>query len=72
MIPKPGEFYLHNKTQKRYKIIGIGKHSETLEDTVIYEPQYDSEVAFWLRPLRMFTEEVELNGTKMPRFSKTT
>jgi hypothetical protein len=47
------------------KVIGIAKHSETMEDMVIYE---HGEV--WVRPLSMFTEEViNPEGNKVPRFT---
>ncbi len=58
--------YRHFKG-KEYKVIGTGKHSETLEDMVIYRALYgDKEI--WVRPLRIFTEEVEVDGKKVPRF----
>lgn len=66
-----GEFYEHSKSGKKYKIIAVGKDSETLEDLVIYEAQYDNPTAkIWIRPLKMFIEEVEINGQKLPRFRK--
>lgn len=66
-----GQLYKHYKTQKLYKVIGVAKHSETLEDLVIYEAQYDNPTSkLWARPLKMFTEEVEKDGKKMPRFQK--
>jgi hypothetical protein len=61
--------YKHSKTGNLYKVIGVAKHSETHEDFVIYEALYDNEVSkLWVRPLSMFTETVELNGKKVPRF----
>lgn len=52
-----------------YRVLGVAKHSETLEDLVVYEALYDNEVSkLWVRPLKMFTEKVELNGKKVPRF----
>jgi hypothetical protein len=54
---------------KRNRVIGVAKHSETLEDMVIYESLYDNEVSkLWARPLVSFLEEVEVNGQKVPRF----
>ncbi|MFH1145906.1 MAG: DUF1653 domain-containing protein [bacterium] len=53
-----------------YKVIAIAKHSETLEDMVVYETLYDNPVSkLWVRPLTMFTGEVEVNGQKQPRFT---
>lgn len=64
----PGAIYQHYKGQK-YKVIGIGKHSETLEDVVLYEALYDNSLGrLWCRPLPMWSEEVEVDGQKMPRF----
>lgn len=65
---KTGGTYQHFKNKKIYKVIGIAKHSETMEDMVIYEPQYESKAAYWVRPLPMFTEEVEYEGVIQPRF----
>lgn len=60
--------YEHYKG-KRYRVIGIAKHSETLEDLVVYEALYDNpEWKLWVRPLSMFLEEVEVQGKMMPRF----
>jgi hypothetical protein len=68
MSLKPG-IYKHAKTGKEYRVVGIAKHSETLEDMVVYEALYENELfKLWVRPLKMFTEEVEINGTKSPRF----
>lgn len=60
--------YEHYKG-KRYRVLGIAKHSETLEDLVLYECLHFNETSkLWVRPLKMFTEEVEVNGKKVPRF----
>jgi len=60
--------YEHYKGN-RYRVIGIAKHSETLEDLVVYESLYENKVSkLWVRPLSMFLEEVEVNGRKIPRF----
>lgn len=50
-------------------MIAFAKHSETLEDMVIYEALYDNPRSkIWVRPLKMFFEKVEINGKKVPRF----
>ncbi len=53
-------------------MIGLGHHSETMEELIIYEAMYDSPDfglnAIWARPRGMFFEEVEFNGRKVPRF----
>ena len=62
--------YEHYKNKKLYRVHGIARHSETLEEFVIYEPQYESDAQFWIRPLSMFLENVEYQGIKQPRFKK--
>lgn len=59
--------YKHFKG-KTYEVIGIGKHSETLDEYVIYKPQYESEEEYWVRPVEMFLESVEIDGKTVPRF----
>ena len=61
-------YYKHYKGNV-YEVIGIAKHSETLEDLVVYKACYQKEGEnLWVRPLKMFAEEVECDGKKMPRF----
>ena len=54
------------------KVIGVGKHSESLEDLVIYEKLEDfggfKKGSLWVRPLKMIKEKVLVNGKKVPRF----
>lgn len=52
---------------KRYQILGVALHSETLEELVVYKALY-GEGLTWVRPLGMFLEEVEVEGEKRPRF----
>jgi hypothetical protein len=50
-------------------VIGLAKHSETLEDLVVYECLYDNPTSkLWVRPAKMFLEEVTIKGKKLPRF----
>lgn len=58
--------YRHFKG-KEYEVIGVAKHSETLEEMVVYKALY-GEGQTWVRPLAMFLEEVEIDGKKIPRF----
>ncbi len=61
--------YRHSKSGKEYQVLGVGKHSETLEDMVIYEPLYKQSLArYWVRPLILFEGLVEVDGKKVPRF----
>ena len=64
---RPG-IYQHFKGGK-YKVIGIAKHSESLEEFVVYEALYENaESKLWIRPVAMFEEEVIKEGVKQPRF----
>ena len=65
-MPKPGK-YKHYKG-KEYEVIGIAKLESTLEDMVVYRPLYPSEHPLWVRPLSVFTENIEVDGKIMPRF----
>jgi len=58
--------YRHYKGNE-YEVIGIAKHSETLEELVIYRALYGGK-DLWARPLKIFCEKVEVNGKKIPRF----
>lgn len=62
---KPGR-YRHYKGND-YEVIGIARHSETLEALVVYRPLY-GERGLWVRPLDMFRENVEVGGVQVPRF----
>ena len=67
---EPG-IYQHSKSGKQYRVLGIAKHSETLEDLVVYEALYKNELSqFWVRPVSMFTELVTINGEEKPRFER--
>ena len=50
-----------------YEVLGIAKHSETLEEFVVYKALY-GEGDLWIRPLKMFLEEVDFCGKKVLRF----
>ena len=67
MTLKTGK-YKHYKG-KPYEVIGIARHSETLEELVVYRALYQVDGEnLWVRPMKMFLEEVEIEGKKMPRF----
>ncbi len=63
---KPGK-YRHYKGNE-YEVIGTAKHSETLEEMVVYRALY-GEHGLWVRPAHMWSEIVEVNGEKVERFS---
>lgn len=68
----PGK-YKHYKG-KEYEVLGTAYHTETLEELVVYKSLYDAsdypKDTLWVRPLKMFCEQVEHNGVLLPRFSK--
>lgn len=62
--------YQHYKGGK-YLVLGVAKHSETKEDLVVYVTLYENDIAsLWVRPLKMFLEDVVVDGKKIPRFKK--
>jgi len=50
-----------------YKVIGLAKHSETLEELIVYI-NVEDENDIWLRPEKMFLETVTRDGKTFPRF----
>ncbi|MEF3083209.1 DUF1653 domain-containing protein [Luteimonas sp. SMYT11W] len=62
----PGR-YRHYKGRD-YDVIGVARHSETLEPVVVYRPLY-GEGALWVRPHAMFVETVDVDGADVPRFA---
>ena len=63
--------YKHYKG-KEYEVIGLARHSETLEELIIYKALYESDEfganALWARPKDMFFESTIVEGKKVPRF----
>ena len=59
--------YRHFKGNE-YEVLEIAYHSETLQEMVVYRALY-GEKKVWVRPVDMWTETVEVNGEKMPRFT---
>lgn len=59
--------YRHFKG-KEYEVLGLAKHSETLEEMVIYRALYGNRDV-WVRPLSMWNETVERNGITVKRFT---
>lgn len=62
---KPGR-YRHFKGNE-YEVIGMARHSESLQPLVVYRALY-GEGGLWVRPAAMFTEAVERDGVRQPRF----
>lgn len=64
--PAPG-IYRHYKG-RFYWLIDVARHSETEEDLAVYRCLY-GDFSLWVRPLAMFTEQVEVDGVLQPRFA---
>jgi len=61
-----GGVYEHYK-KKRYKVLAVARHSETLEELVVYQAFYgDGDI--WIRPISMFIENVLIGEKPSPRF----
>jgi hypothetical protein len=63
-----GAKYRHFKGND-YLVLNIAKHSETLEDYVVYQALYGDK-GIWVRPMSMFEEMVEVNGMPVSRFKR--
>lgn len=63
----PGR-YRHFKGNE-YTVLGTSRHSETLEEFVVYQAEYGDR-GLWIRPKGMFLETVEFNGRVVPRFQR--
>ena len=59
--------YRHYKGQ-RYRVLGTARHSETMEEVVVYQALY-GDYGLWVRPATMFCETVELEGEPISRFA---
>ncbi len=58
--------YKHYKG-KEYQVLDVVKHSETLEELVLYKQLY-GDYSLWVRPLYMFNEEIFVDGKWVKRF----
>lgn len=65
--PIPLGRYRHYKGND-YEVLGVARHSETLEELVVYRPLY-GDGALWVRPRKMFEETVIVEGRTVPRFA---
>jgi hypothetical protein len=66
MTSIPSGRYRHFKGNE-YTVIGIARHSETLEEHVVYRQEYGDH-GLWVRPKQMFLETVTVDGQAVPRF----
>ncbi|WP_153774551.1 DUF1653 domain-containing protein [Pseudomonas sp. MNR3A] len=63
---QPG-VYRHYKGPE-YRVFSVARHSESEEWMVFYQSLY-GDYGFWVRPLSMFQESVEVDGEQVPRFA---
>ncbi|MDP2654255.1 MAG: DUF1653 domain-containing protein [Candidatus Omnitrophota bacterium] len=62
--------YRHYKG-KLYEVLGTARHSETLEEHVVYKALYRTRygaASLWIRPKTMFNSRVTVNGRAVKRF----
>ena len=62
--------YRHYKGN-RYEVLNTAIHTETKEVLVVYKALYETDInndGLWVRPLKMFTENVQVDGKTIPRF----
>jgi hypothetical protein len=60
--------YRHYKGDE-YEVLGVARHSETLEPMVVYRPLYNDS-GWWVRPHAMFFGQVNAGGRMQPRFAR--
>lgn len=60
-------YYRHFKGNE-YEVVDIARHSETLEEHVVYRALY-GDFSLWIRPADMFFEIIVRDGQSMPRFA---
>jgi hypothetical protein len=66
--------YIHFKGGL-YVVTGVGRNANSSEYFVLYKPMWtgnhdDIHRSYWIRPFASFVEDIELNGSKVPRFRK--
>ena len=61
-----GGLYEHYK-KLRYRVLAIARHSESLEEMVVYQALY-GDGGVWVRPVAMFVENILVDGRWQPRF----
>lgn len=62
--------YRHYKG-KMYEVVGLARHSETMEELIVYKALYTTEFgdgSLWVRPKKMFMENIVVDGQEQPRF----
>lgn len=64
--PTPLGRYRHYKGGE-YEVVGVARHSETLEPLVVYRP-LGRDLGWWVRPHAMFFETLVVDGVTRRRF----
>ena len=64
----PNQIYRHYKGNV-YRVLHVAKHTETMEDMVVYTPASGEGDEVWARPLSMWHETVTVEGRELPRFA---
>ena len=64
----PGSGAIVTTEGGEYEVIGVARHSETLEPLVLYRPLYN-QTGLWVRLYDMFFEQVDVDGQLQPRFT---
>lgn len=64
--PRPGR-YRHYKG-RQYRVLGLARHSETLDPVVVYQALY-GERGLWVRPAAMWGELIDGPGGRVSRFA---
>lgn len=65
-----GSKWVHYKNpDHQYQVVAIGLNEENQEPCIVYVAQYGKQLV-WIRDFDNFTQEVELEGKKVPRFQK--
>jgi len=59
----------HHYKGGEYEVIGVARHSETLEPLVVYRPLYN-DTGWWVRPHAMFFEKTDVDGELRARFER--
>ena len=67
-LPEPALGRYRHYKGGEYEVIGVARHSETLEPLIVYRPLYN-QTGLWVRPYAMFFEHIEHNGRLQPRFA---
>lgn len=60
--------YRHYKGGE-YEVLGVARHSESMEPLVLYRPLYGQGPTLWVRPHAMFFETVVVDGVQRARFT---